>query len=131
MNADNGLPRPQPADEHVELAAETFRMLADVTRIQVLWALLDAELAVNEIAEVVGRPAPSISQHLAKLRLARLVTTRREGTKVFYTLVNSHVRQLVEDAVLNAEHAGTDVPNHHRADTGIKPLPARTKAQPR
>lgn len=116
----------------MELAAETFRLLADVTRVQVLWALLDAELAVNEIAAVVGRPAPSISQHLAKLRLARLVTTRREGTKVFYTLVNSHVRQLVEDAVLNAEHAGADeVPHHHRGDGGLSALPARTTAQPR
>lgn len=131
MNADTESCRPQPTDEHVELAVETFRMLADATRVRVLWALLDAELAVNELAEVVGKPAPSISQHLAKLRLARLVTTRREGTRVYYTLVNSHVRQLVEDAVLNAEHAGADVPRHHRADTGVSALPPRAAGQPR
>ena len=105
----------QPAVEHVELAVETFRMLADVTRVQMLWALRETELSVNELAAVVGKPAASMSQHLAKLRLARLVSTRREGTRVFYRLDNSHVRQLVEDAVFNAEHAGTDVPTHHRA----------------
>lgn len=105
----------QPATEHVELAVETFRMLADVTRVQTLWALRESELSVNELASVVGRPAASMSQHLAKMRLARLVSTRREGTKVFYRLDNAHVRQLVEDAVFNAEHAGADVPAHHRA----------------
>lgn len=98
-------------------------MLADVTRVQMLWALTDAELSVNELASVVGKPAASMSQHLAKMRLARLVSTRREGTKVFYRLDNTHVRQLVQDAVFNAEHAGTELPAHHRAATAVTTLP--------
>lgn len=80
-------------------------MLSDSTRVQLLWALADRELAVNDLAGLVGKPAPSVSQHLAKLRMARLVRTRREGTQVFYRLENDHVRQLVTDAVHNAEHA--------------------------
>ncbi len=124
MHAGNESVREQPAVEHVELAVETFRMLADVTRVQMLWALRDHELAVNELAAVVGKPAASMSQHLAKMRLARLVSTRREGTKVFYRLDNSHVRQLVEDAVFNAEHAGADVPAHHRGSADVAELPA-------
>jgi len=55
-----------------------------------------------------------VSQHLAKLRMARLVRTRREGTTIFYSLDNDHVGQLVTDAVFNAEHAGPGVPGHHR-----------------
>ena len=55
---------------------------ADPTRLQVLWALVDRELSVNELAEFVGKPAPSVSQHLAKLRMARLVRTRRAGTTI-------------------------------------------------
>lgn len=110
--------------EHVELAVETFRMLADVTRVQMLWALRERELSVNELAAVVGKPAASMSQHLAKMRLARLVSTRREGTKVFYRLDNAHVRQLVEDAVFNAEHAGAEVPAHHRGGTVVAELRA-------
>lgn len=94
-------------------------MLADATRVQVLWSLTDREMAVNELAEHVGKPAPSVSQHLAKLRMARLVRTRREGTTIFYSLENDHVRQLVIDAVFNAEHAGPGVPGHHRRD-GLK-----------
>lgn len=95
-------------------------MLADATRIQVLWALSEGESSVNELAEMVGKPAPSVSQHLAKLRMARLVSTRREGTTIFYSLENEHVRQLVVDAVFNAEHAGPEVPSHHRGDPAIR-----------
>lgn len=120
MNADSGgCPRRLPDDE-VDLVVEVFRMLADATRVQVLWALVDRELPVNDLAEYVGKPAPSVSQHLAKLRMARLVRTRREGTQVFYRLDNDHVRQLVTDAVFNAEHAGPGVPAHHRPKDEIR-----------
>ena len=95
-------------------------MLADATRIQVLWALVDGEMSVNELAEHVSKPAPSVSQHLAKLRMARLVRTRREGTTIHYSLENEHIRQLVRDAVFNAEHAGPGVPPHHQADPPVR-----------
>lgn len=107
-------------DDQVGLVVEVFRMLADATRVQVLWALADHEMSVNELAEHVGKPAPSVSQHLAKLRMARLVRTRRDGTTIFYSLENDHVRQLVIDAVYNAEHAGPGIPGHHRGDGATK-----------
>jgi ArsR family transcriptional regulator, zinc-responsive transcriptional repressor len=107
-------------DDQVGLVVEVFRMLADATRVQVLWSLTDREMSVNELAEHVGKPAPSVSQHLAKLRMARLVQTRREGTTIFYNLENNHIRQLVVDAVHNAEHSGPGVPRHHRGDDGLR-----------
>ncbi len=97
-------------------------MLADAKRIQILWALDDGERSVNELAQSVAKPPPSVSQHLAKLRMARLVHTRREGTQVIYRLENDHVRQLVIDAVFNAEHASPGVPGHHRPDTRVHSL---------
>src|SRR6516164_4072805 len=109
-------------DDQAGLVVEVFRMLADATRVQVLWSLTNREMSVNELAEHVGKPAPSVSQHLAKLRMARLVRTRREGTTIFYSLENDHVRQLVIDAVYNAEHAGPGVPRHHRADADVQVL---------
>lgn len=105
-----------PGDEQVNLAVEVFRMLADPTRVRILWVLLDTERSVNEIVEILGKPQSAVSQHLAKLRLARLVLPRKEGIQVFYRVANDHVRQLVADAVHHAEHAGPGVPAHHRAD---------------
>jgi DNA-binding transcriptional ArsR family regulator len=119
MNAGKDIPDPIPEDQ-VNLIVEVFRMLADPTRIRVLWELMGGELAVNELAEQVGKPAPSVSQHLAKLRMARLVRTRRDGTTIFYSLENEHVSQLVVDAVFNAEHAGPEVPRHHRGDDSVR-----------
>lgn len=101
-------------DDQVNLVVEVFRMLADATRVQLLWALVGSEMSVNDLATHVGKPAPAVSQHLAKLRMARLVRTRRDGTTIFYNLDNDHIRQLVTDAVFNAEHAGPGVPGHHR-----------------
>ncbi|MFI9406353.1 ArsR/SmtB family transcription factor [Nocardia sp. NPDC052316] len=128
MNADSQEVRPL-ADDQVGLVVEVFRMLADATRVQVLWALVDRELSVNDLAGWVGKPAPSVSQHLAKLRMARLVSTRRSGTTIYYSLENEHVRQLVVDAVYNAEHAGPGVPPHHRDDATVRTLPGRRAAE--
>jgi len=114
MNANMGEYGRRLPDDQVDLVVEVFRMLADTTRVQVLWALVSREMSVNDLATHVGKPTPSVSQHLAKLRMARLVRTRREGTTIFYSLDNDHIGQLVTDAVFNAEHAGPGVPGHHR-----------------
>ena len=97
-------------------------MLADSTRIQLLWALIDRELSVNDLAVQVGKMPASVSQHLAKLRMTRLVRTRREGTQIFYRLENEHIAQLVTDAVYNADHAGAGIPEHHRGEAGVTAL---------
>ena len=104
-----------PGAEEVGLAVEVFGMLADATRIRLLWLLLDGEAPVLQLAERVGKPQASVSQHLAKLRMARLVTTRRQGVQVFYQLANDHVRQLVVDGIHHAEHVGPGTPRHHGA----------------
>jgi DNA-binding transcriptional ArsR family regulator len=108
---------PQPPADQVHLAVEVFRMLADPTRVRLLWALLDQELAVNELADAVGKPSAGVSQHLARLRMARLVHTRRQGTQIFYRIENTHVAQLVRDAIYHADHAAPGIPDHHRADS--------------
>ena len=97
---------------HVELAVEVFAMLADATRVRMILALGEGELPVNALAERVGKPASAVSQHLAKMRLGGMVATRQEGTKVFYRLQNDHARQLVMDAVHQAEHALGTAPRH-------------------
>ena len=89
-------------------------MLSDPTRVLLLWALLDGERPVNELAEAVGKSPAGVSQHLAKLRMARLVCTRKQGNQVFYRIESSHAGQLVEDAIYHAEHSSGGFPQHHR-----------------
>ncbi len=112
-----------PTDEQVHLAAESFRLLADPTRIKVLWALLQGESSVAGLAELAGAAPTAVSQHLAKLRLAGLVKGRREGTFVYYSAADNHVRGLLAQALHHADHLDRDLPpgahtqpHHPRAD---------------
>ena len=109
-----------PPEEQTDLAVDVFRMLADATRVRLLWLLQQGESSVADLTAGVGKPQALVSQHLAKLRMARLVATRRQGSHVYYRLANEHVSQLVADAIYNAEHAGPGVPAHHqdRSHTG-------------
>jgi DNA-binding transcriptional ArsR family regulator len=100
--------------QFVDLAAEVFSLLSDVTRIRIILALRDSELAVSELAERVGKSPTTVSQHLAKLRWGKIVRARQEGTRVFYSLIDEHARQLVTHAVFQAEHVVEGFPPHHR-----------------
>jgi DNA-binding transcriptional ArsR family regulator len=93
-----------PSEEQVHLAAESFRLLAEPTRIRVLWALLQGESSVACLAELTGAAPAAVSQHLAKLRLAGLVKGRREGTFVYYSAADHHVRPLLAQALFHAKH---------------------------
>ncbi len=108
-------------DAHlVDLAVEVFSMLADPTRVRIVLALQGGELPVNTIAAAVDKAPAAVSQHLAKLRLTRIVAARQDGNRVYYRLENEHASQLVTDAVHQAEHA-IGQPRHHRADPVLRP----------
>ncbi len=106
----------EPTTEELDLAVETLKLLADHTRLQIVWALLHGEHSVNELADHLGVHAAGVSQHLAKLRLARLVTVRREGTKAFYAAESAHVRKLAEQALFHADHLAGGAVHHTDAD---------------
>lgn len=99
-----GFEMPRPDD--VRRAADSLRLLADPTRIKLLWALLHGEESVACLAELVGAAPTAVSQHLAKLRLAGLVEGRREGTYIYYSAGDS-VRALLTEALRLSEPAAT------------------------
>ncbi|WP_025132761.1 metalloregulator ArsR/SmtB family transcription factor [Leucobacter sp. PH1c] len=107
-----------PASEYVDLAAEVLGILADPTRIRIVLVLRRTdEMPVNAIAELVGKKPSGVSQHLARMRMARMVTTRHEGTSVLYRLTDEHALTLVLEAIKQAEHAVANgqMPPHHTA----------------
>lgn len=108
----NEPPRVDP--DTIALAVEVFSMLADATRVRIVLALGGGELAVGELAERVGKAQAAVSQHLAKLRLARMVTTRQDGNRIYYRLLDEHAKQLVANALQQAEHAVDGRPHHHQ-----------------
>ncbi len=101
-----------PTDGQVDQAVDTLKLIADPTRLRILWTLLHGEHSVNLLADHVGAQPAAVSQHLAKLRLAHLVRTRREGTHIYYLARNDHVRRIVEEALFHADHIVQGLPDH-------------------
>ena len=86
-----------------------FKAFADRTRLRILHLLRGGELCVCELVRVLDVPQPKVSRHLAYLRKAGLVKARREGTFVYYTAADTHVRALLAEALSHADHAVADL----------------------
>jgi DNA-binding transcriptional ArsR family regulator len=87
-------------------------MLADATRLHLLWLLTQGEADVSALAEATGGSRTAVSQHLAKLRFARLVDTRKDGRRVVYRLRDGHLGRLVQEGLNHADHRVTGEPPH-------------------
>ncbi|MGW8777777.1 ArsR/SmtB family transcription factor [Streptomyces sp. NPDC055796] len=101
----------EPGPQAFEAAAGILGLLADRTRLALLHTLASEEADVATLAATVGAARPAVSQHLARLRMSGLVTTRKEGRRVVYALADDHLRRLVTEALAAA---GPDRPDHGR-----------------
>jgi DNA-binding transcriptional ArsR family regulator len=78
-----------------QVKAEFFKALAHPARIRVLELLSEREHSVSEMLPEVGIEPAHLSQQLSVLRRMNLVTTRKEGSAVFYSLVSPQVAELL------------------------------------
>ncbi|WP_371656000.1 MULTISPECIES: ArsR/SmtB family transcription factor [unclassified Streptomyces] len=93
-----------PDSARLAAATGVFALLSDVTRLHLLWLLAMDEADVGSLAQQCEASRTAVSQHLAKLRLAGLVETRREGRHIVYRLTDGHLRRLVLEALSHADH---------------------------
>jgi DNA-binding transcriptional ArsR family regulator len=75
-------------------SAAVARALADAKRLCVVERLADGERSVSDLSRDVGCQVPNMSQHLAVLRSAGIVASRREGSTVFYRLADPNVLEV-------------------------------------
>ncbi len=110
----SALPHPLP-DELVELVARRFRVIGEPMRIKLLDRLRNGEATVQELTKAVAASQQNVSKHLSVLHDAGIVARRKEGTQVFYRVVDAGVFELCETvcgsvqrqlAELNAIFAG-------------------------
>ncbi|NSY15387.1 winged helix-turn-helix transcriptional regulator [Agrobacterium vitis] len=81
--------------DFVETSAALLKAMANPARINILIILAEREVSVGPLSELVGLSQSALSQHLAKLRQAGLVTTRREGHAVYYICKSSAVLRVL------------------------------------
>ncbi|MDO5335629.1 MAG: metalloregulator ArsR/SmtB family transcription factor [Coriobacteriia bacterium] len=81
----------QPEDELLYDLADLFKVFSDTTRIKILFALMEHDLNVGEIADAIGASQSAVSHQLRTLKQARLVKFTRSGKTVTYSLSDDHV----------------------------------------
>jgi DNA-binding transcriptional ArsR family regulator len=77
-------------------ASKLLKTLANTSRLLVLCALVTREYTAGELEELSGLSQPAVSQHLSRLREERIVSTRREAQRIFYSLSNPEVHAVLE-----------------------------------
>jgi ArsR family transcriptional regulator len=85
-----------PKEEDFYDLADLYKMFADSTRVRILWALSREEMCVCDIAVLLGMTKSAISHQLRALRLANLVKYDKRGKEVYYSLADSHVKDIFE-----------------------------------
>ncbi len=93
-----------PEERVVQSLAELFKVLGDPTRLRIITLLACGEYCVTDIAEKTGMGQSAISHQLRILRQSRLVTFRKTGKTVWYSLDDSHVEMLVKQGLEHVNH---------------------------
>lgn len=83
-------------EARAEEVAATLTAMANPKRLLVLCTLLGGEKSVNDLAEIVHLSPAALSQHLGKMRALRLVSTRRDGQTIYYSLASTEVQAVLE-----------------------------------
>lgn len=90
-----------PNEKTLYELAELFKVLSDCTRVKILYALLNAEMCVCDIAALLGMTQSAISHQLRVLKQSRLVKHRRDGKVVYYSLDDEHVKQIFDQGLIH------------------------------
>lgn len=103
---------PQLTPELSLLVAQMFQTLADPTRARIVYALTRDEHSVNALAIIAGVSPSATSHHLKSLRDLRVVKFRRAGNRIFYSVDDTHVAALFQEALHHLAHVVYSLPDH-------------------
>ncbi len=96
MKSDTEDKAMNPLEAKAEEVAATLSAMANPKRLLVMCTLLTGEKSVGDLAEIVQLSPAALSQHLGKMRALRLVSTRRDGQTIYYSLASAEVQAVLE-----------------------------------
>ena len=94
-NAESQQPEIQ-LDELQSIADFSKMILGDRTRIQIVYGLRSEAKNVGELTRIIGQSQPAISHHLALLRASKVVSSKRRGREVYYSLNRDGIKPILE-----------------------------------
>ena len=86
-----------------QMIARFFQVLADPTRVRMVKALADAEWCVSDLTEALGMDQPAVSHQLKYLRDLGLVSWKKNGRHVYYSLADNHLRDILVSSIAHLE----------------------------
>ncbi|MCQ2798910.1 MAG: metalloregulator ArsR/SmtB family transcription factor [Bacilli bacterium] len=84
-----------PDNKVLDKMESLLNVASDFTRLKILYSISDTEKSVSDIIKEVGASQSLVSHQIKVLKKANLVTSRKEGTRVFYKLADEHIVQLL------------------------------------
>jgi len=101
---------PHLSDEVAGALVQNFKLLADETRLRILFFLMhQEEINVRSLCELLHQSQPAVSHHLALLRNAELIDSRRDGKHNYYHLIPSKFQQLIDTLAVASPGQAADV----------------------
>ena len=102
--------RALPDDVTIMDLSDIFKVLSDMSRLKIVFALIESELCVCDICHVVGMNQSAVSHQLRVLRGASLVKYRKDGKQVYYSIDDDHVSSIIQMGLEHMKHSmkGTD-----------------------
>lgn len=97
-----------PENNTLEFLADFFKIMGDTTRCKLLFALLQNEMCVCDLANVLSMTKSSISHQLSKMKDVGLVKCRKEGKTVYYSLDDGHISEIFEVGLKHINHKKED-----------------------
>lgn len=82
-------------DDKLNMLSELFKTYGDVTRLKILFTLSEGESCVSDLARALDMTSSAISHQLKLLKQARLLSSRREGKSIYYSLADDHIRTII------------------------------------
>ena len=98
--ADEVLKTLPQMDNILELA-DFFKVMGDGTRLQILIALIQNEFCVSDLSSILDMSPSAISHQLKALKVAKLIKSRRDGRKMFYSLDDDHIKDILDDSMVH------------------------------
>ncbi len=90
-----------PEDDICVDIADFYKIFSDSSRVKILFAMLEKEICVHDMAQIVNMSQSSVSHQLKTLRQCKVVKVRREGRNSFYSLNDTHIHDVL---ILAKEH---------------------------
>lgn len=88
-----------PVVDELQALSEFFKVFGDSTRIRILYVLWQSEMCVCDLAMTLSMTQSAISHQLRVLKQMKLVTNRRDGKTVFYSLADGHIKTIMNQGM--------------------------------